>query len=100
MSKNQAVLETFETRDMTLVTALLCHPDVVLLGTEQCGLDRTGRPLCMFTLGHPTPSHLADLARRHEAEPDGLNVGSRLFDMKKSTMVVPAIQAIRGRQPR
>ena len=100
MSKQQINIDIIETTDITLATSLLCYEDVVLMGTEACGEDREGRPLCQFTLGHPSPGYLDSLVKRHQQEPDGLMVGSRRYDLKKGTLVVPEIHRIRGQHPR
>lgn len=96
MSKQQMV-DIFETTDMTLATALLCFEDVVLMGSEACGVDKQGRALCRFLLGHPHPGYLESLVKRHQEEPEGLGVGSRRFDQKRGAIIVPAIHALRGR---
>ena len=94
--RNQVMMDVHETTDMTLATALLCKEDVVLMATEPKGADHLGRPLCQFTLGHPATGYLEKLVHEHESEPDGLQVGAKLFDKKKATLIVPAIHAIRG----
>lgn len=96
MPKINVMMDCISVDDLTLATSLLCQEGAVLVDKEITGKDRNGLPLCSFIIGHPTPGFLEDLATKHRESEDGLMVGSKRYDLKRATVIAPAVREVRG----